>query len=116
MFFPRRRRLRRYTDTGASVGVGEAEGLGQRYTLPFIQSFSSRRHAYNLAEFTPSRYETAHRLDVTMVISKVWPNRFRMRFVESLQPAVIGLALEYEILEKCRKLNPAISMVAFAEP
>jgi len=24
-FFPRRQRLRRYADTGASVGVGEAE-------------------------------------------------------------------------------------------
>jgi hypothetical protein len=30
-----------------------------------------RRHADNLADFTPSRYETTHRLDVTMVIEKV---------------------------------------------
>jgi hypothetical protein len=43
------------------------------------------------------------------------PNRFGMRYVEALRNTAIGSLVEYEILEKCRKLNPAISRVAFAE-
>jgi hypothetical protein len=37
-----------------------------------------------------------------------------MRFVVALLPPTIGSPVEYEILEKCRKLNPQISKLKLA--
>jgi hypothetical protein len=71
LFFPRRQRLLRYADTGASVEVGEAEVEGNVMVFPISNSSLLCLHANKIAEFTPSRYETAHRLDVTMVIAKM---------------------------------------------
>ena len=71
MFFPRRQRLRRYADTSAGIGVGEAEVEGNVIVFPSSNPSLLRLHANKIAEFTLSRYETAHRLDVTMVIAKV---------------------------------------------
>jgi hypothetical protein len=71
LFFPQRRRLRRYADTDAGAGVGEAEVEGNVMVFPFSNSSLLRLHANKIAEITPCSYETAHRLDVTMVIAKV---------------------------------------------
>src|SRR5262245_50024084 len=71
LFFPPRQRLRRYADADANVGVGEAEVQGNVILLPFFNPSLPRHHANNLAEFTTSRYETAHRPDVKMVIARV---------------------------------------------
>jgi hypothetical protein len=52
-----------------ALSLGEAEGNFIVY--PFSNPFLLCRDGSKLAEFTPSSYETAHRLDVTMVITKL---------------------------------------------
>jgi len=66
VFYPQR--LRRHEGSGAGAGAGG--GRGQRDNLPLLQSISSRRHAHNLAEITPSRYENGHKRNVIKVT--VW--------------------------------------------